>query len=62
MILAVFLHISHTLENSGSWDMGQNVNMGQYGSTNQIAVFLNWLYLYNKMMKKPDFLHVDGGS
>ena len=24
-------------------------------STNQIAVFLNWLYLWNKMMKKPDF-------
>ena len=21
----------------------------------QIAVFLNWLYLQNKMMKKPDF-------
>ena len=29
---------------------------------NQIAGFLNQLYLSNKMMKKPDFLHVDKAS
>ena len=27
-------------------------------SANQIAGFLNWLYLLNKMIKKPDFLHI----
>ena len=27
--------------------------------TNQIAGFLNQLYLLNKMMKDADFLHVD---
>ena len=26
---------------------------------NQIAGFLNWVYLENTKMKKPDFLHVD---
>ena len=25
----------------------------------QIAGFLIWLYLQNKMMEKPNFLHVD---
>ena len=29
---------------------------------NQIVGFLNQLYLYNKMMKKPDFLFVDTNS
>ena len=29
---------------------------------NLIAGFLNQLYLQNKMMKKPDFLHVDKNS
>ena len=29
---------------------------------NQIAGFLNQLYLYKKIMKKPDFLHVDTDS
>ena len=28
-------------------------------SANQIARFLNWLYVQNKTMKKPDFLHID---
>ena len=28
-------------------------------SANQIADFLNQLYLQNKMMKQPGFLHVD---
>ena len=28
-------------------------------SANQIAGFLDQLYLKNKLMKKPDFLHVD---
>ena len=28
-------------------------------SVNQIAGFLNWLYLQNKMMKKTDFLNND---
>ena len=31
-------------------------------SANQITGFLNQLYLYNKIMKKPDFLHVDSDS
>ena len=31
-------------------------------SVNRIAGFLNWLYLQNKMMKKPGFLHVDTHS
>ena len=29
---------------------------------NQIAEFLNKLYLYNEKMKKLDFLHVDTNS
>ena len=29
---------------------------------NQIAEFLNRLYIWNKMTKKPDFLHVDTDS
>ena len=29
---------------------------------NQIKGLLNQLYLYNKMMKKPDFLYVDTDS
>ena len=29
---------------------------------NQIAEFLNQLYLQNKMMEKPDFLHFDTDS
>ena len=31
-------------------------------SVNQIAGFLNQLYLQNKQLKKPDFLHVDTDS
>ena len=29
---------------------------------NQVAVSLNQLYLYNKTMKEPDFLHTDTNS
>ena len=29
---------------------------------NQITGFLNQLYLYNEMLKKPDFFHVDTDS
>ena len=28
-------------------------------SAHQIAGFLNQLYLWNKIMKEPDFMHVD---
>ena len=31
-------------------------------SANQIAGFFNQLYLQNKSMKQPDFLHVDTNS
>ena len=31
-------------------------------SSNQIKGFLNQLYLQNKMMKKPTFLHIDTDS
>ena len=31
-------------------------------SANQIAGFLNQLYLQNKMIERPDFLHVNTNS
>ena len=39
-----------------------NPRFGKNLVSNQIAGFLNQLYLQNKMMKKPDFLHVGTDS
>ena len=53
MLIAIFLHKSYI----GKYLMSEiRVKML---SANQIAGFLDQLYLKNKMMKKPDFLHVD---
>ena len=45
--------------------LGKNLVPEMWGkilSANQIAGFLDGVYIQNKMMKKPDFLHVDKDS
>ena len=59
MIFAVFLHKSHTWERSGSWDMGQNaLDLSDY-SIFKLTISLEQ---NNKMMKNPDFWHIDADS
>ena len=56
ILFAVFLHASHTWKKSGSLYMYQNA-FGQSHCMN----FKSTVYL-EKIMRKPDFLHIDTDS
>ena len=53
ILFDVFLHKRHI------WEILVPEIWAKMFSANQIAGFFNQLYLQNKSMKQPDFLHVD---